>query len=136
MDADQLCRLLGKQLFGKILAVNEMVVTSIDGVQVLCRITATDTLDPDSRAEAVGYHCYRGLVTPETQFYLTTMRQGVQPARNCRIEMLFLKGTDVPSWTAPSAANAGFVQCMKVVFSSSAELPGASNGNYVSTYHE
>lgn len=39
--------------------------------QLLLRVGEVNTLSPAEQEEAVGYHCFRGLLTPDTQVYLT-----------------------------------------------------------------
>jgi len=46
---------------------------------------AADSLDAEAREEAVGYHCYRGLVTPETTFWLSQSRTGEALQRGLRV---------------------------------------------------
>ena len=76
VDAHSLARTLGKQLLGRVVAVNEVVTSQVSGTDWVIRITAADTLDHEARQEAIGYHCYRGRVTPETSFWLTESRRG------------------------------------------------------------
>ena len=76
VDADLLTKTLGKQLLGRVVAVNEVVTSRVSGADLVIRFTATDTLDHEARQEAIGYHCYRGRVTPETSFWLTKCRRG------------------------------------------------------------
>lgn len=70
MDAQQLSKLLSKQLFRRVVAVNELVLVSIDGLALVVRISSVNTLDEAGRDQALTYHCYRGLVTPDTEVYL------------------------------------------------------------------
>lgn len=70
IDAKALCRQLANQTFGRVLAVGETVPVSLDGVNVLVRITATNHLTEEEQADVVVYHCYRGLVTADTAVYL------------------------------------------------------------------
>ena len=71
-----LARTLGKQLLGRVIAVNEVVTSQVSGVDLVVRFMAADTLDHEARQEAISYHCYRGRVTPETSFWLTESRRG------------------------------------------------------------
>ena len=66
MDAVKLKQALAKQLFQRIVAVNELVLAAIDGVALVVRITEVNNLDESARQEAVSYHCYRGMVSPDT----------------------------------------------------------------------
>jgi len=70
VDAQQLSKLLSKQLFTRVVAVNELVLVSIDSLALVVRISSVNTLDEAARDEALTYHCYRGLVTPDTEVYL------------------------------------------------------------------
>jgi len=76
VDAAVLSNLLAKQLLGQVIAVNEGIVAEVSGAELLVKIRAADSLDAEAREEAVGYHCYRGLVTPETTFWLSQSRTG------------------------------------------------------------
>lgn len=62
---------LGKQLFRRVVAVNDLVLVQADGVSLIVRVAAVNNLDEAAREEALSYHCYRGLVTPDTLIYLT-----------------------------------------------------------------
>ena len=57
-------------------AVNELMLVPIDDVLLLVRVVDVNTLDEAAREEAVGYHCYRGLVTPETIIWLAAQGFG------------------------------------------------------------
>jgi hypothetical protein len=71
VDAQQLAQQLGKHLFRKVVAVNELVLVRVDGIDLIVRVAAVNSLDEAAREEAISYHCYRGLVTPDTAIYLT-----------------------------------------------------------------
>ncbi|BDA41357.1 probable cytochrome b5 type B at C-terminar half [Coccomyxa sp. Obi] len=71
VDAHQLGKLLSKQLFRRAVAVNELVLVHMEGFALVIRISSVNTLDEAARDEALSYHCYRGLVTPDTIIYLT-----------------------------------------------------------------
>lgn len=62
---------MAKQLFQRIVAVNELVLVHVDGVALIIRVTEVHNLDESARQEAVSYHCYRGTVTPDTIISLT-----------------------------------------------------------------
>ena len=66
MEAVKLKQALAKQLFQMIVAVNELVLVTVDGDALVVRITEVNNLDESARQEAVSYHCYRGMVTPDT----------------------------------------------------------------------
>ncbi len=86
VDAQSLTKLLGKQLFGRVVAVNELVLVHLDGLALVVRIANLNTLDEAARGEALSYHCYRGLVAPDTTLYLTEGKQMFprhSPASSC-----------------------------------------------------
>jgi len=66
VDAMKLRQALSKQLFQRIVAVNELVLVHMEEMALVVRITEVHNLDAMARHEAVSYHCYRGLVTPDT----------------------------------------------------------------------
>ena len=66
VDAVKLKQALAKQLFQRIVAVNELVLAAVDGMALVVRITEVNNLDESARQEAVSYHCYRGMVSPDT----------------------------------------------------------------------
>lgn len=66
VDATKLRQALSKQLFQRIVAASELVLVHIDGLAIIVRITEVHNLDEEARQEAISYHCYRGLVTPDT----------------------------------------------------------------------
>ncbi|KAI3433794.1 hypothetical protein D9Q98_003599 [Chlorella vulgaris] len=70
VDVRALTRELLRLCFRAVLAVNEVLVLAVGGRQLLLRITATNTLDAEAQDEGVAYHCYRGLLTQDTQIYL------------------------------------------------------------------
>jgi hypothetical protein len=43
--------------------------------QLALRVRACNTLDQDTVADTVGYHCYRGVITPETAMYIQLLVQ-------------------------------------------------------------
>ena len=74
VDATKLRQALSKQLFQRIIAASELVLVHIDGLAIIVRITEVHNLDEEARQEAVSYHCYRGLVTPDT--IITLIEEG------------------------------------------------------------
>lgn len=66
VDAIKLRQALSKQLCQRVVAVTELVLVHVEGLAVIVRITEVHSLDEEARQEAVSYHCYRGLVTPDT----------------------------------------------------------------------
>lgn len=77
VDGGRLRQALSKRLFGRVVAANELVMVHVDGLALLVRITEVNTLDEEAREEALSYHCFRGLVTPETILWVTD--GGAQP---------------------------------------------------------
>ena len=71
VDAGKLRQALSKQLFGRVVAANELVLVHVEGRALLVRITEVNSLDEEAREEALSYHCFRGLVTPETLIWIT-----------------------------------------------------------------
>ena len=71
IDAARLRQALAKQLFHRIVAVNELVLVHLDGLALVVRMTEVHNLDELARQEAVSYHCYRAMVTPDTVIDLT-----------------------------------------------------------------
>ncbi len=45
-------------------------------VQLVARITTVHSLDPQQRANTIGYHCYRGVYTPNTHMYVAMQPHG------------------------------------------------------------
>ena len=76
VDATKLRQALAKQLFQRTVAVSELVLVHVDGLAVVVRITEVHNLDEEARQEAVSYHCYRGLVTPDTVMSLIEEGEG------------------------------------------------------------
>ena len=74
VDAVELRRALAKQLFQRIVAVTELVLVHIDGLPIVVRVTEVHNLDEEARQEAVSYHCYRGMVMPDT--VITLIEEG------------------------------------------------------------
>lgn len=70
LDAGAVARELLRTHMGGMLAANQLVSLTLGGHCWLLRITETNTLDPDARANAIGYHCFRGRLAPGTRVYL------------------------------------------------------------------
>lgn len=49
----------------------QLIVLQHADVDLVLRVTCTDSLSPQEQEEALGYHCYRGLLAPGTAVYLT-----------------------------------------------------------------
>lgn len=75
VNAAALTSAFSKQYFGRVLAVNELIVIQLVHVPLLLRITSTNTLAEDEQEEAIGYHCYRGVLTPTTAIYLHALSE-------------------------------------------------------------
>mmetsp|Transcript_29493 Transcript_29493/g.75717 ORF Transcript_29493/g.75717 Transcript_29493/m.75717 type:complete len:467 (-) Transcript_29493:32-1432(-) len=71
VDGSQLESVLGRQLVGHILAVNQHIPVNCKGHNLIARVARTESMDAEGREAAVGYHCFRGNFTPETAFYLS-----------------------------------------------------------------
>lgn len=67
------------------LAVGEVVVLDVGGLDVRLRVSRTDVLSQDAREDAVGYHCFRGLLTPATRVYLRPQQQGGLELLRCPV---------------------------------------------------
>jgi hypothetical protein len=52
-------------------AADDVTTSASDEAQLVLRIRACNTLDEDAAADTVGYHCYRGIITPDTAMYTT-----------------------------------------------------------------
>ena len=71
IDAGRLRQALARQLFHRIVAVNELVLVHLDGLALVVRMTEVHNLEEQAQQEAVSYHCYRALVMPDTVIDLT-----------------------------------------------------------------
>lgn len=71
LDAAALEASAARQLLGQVVALGEAVVVPLAGGRVLLRVAATENLDPGTAAEAIGHHCFRGLVTLDTRIWLS-----------------------------------------------------------------
>lgn len=66
-----------KSYLGLIVAVNEACVfqgpapPSVGSADIVLRVRSCNTLEADEAAETVGYHCFRGVVAPQTTVYIT-----------------------------------------------------------------
>ena len=81
MDAGRLRQALSGRLFGRVVAANELVLVQVDGLALLVRVAEVNTLDEEAREAALSYHCFRGLVTPETALWVTA--DGGAQAQRC-----------------------------------------------------
>lgn len=70
LDARDLAARLGHICFHSVVAVNESVLLNVDGHELVLRVAVTNTLTAKEQADVIGYHCYRGRVTPDTAIYL------------------------------------------------------------------
>lgn len=80
LDAGQLAAQFSREYLGRVVAVNEACVLRHAGQQVLLRVSGTNTLEEAERAEAIGYHCFRGRVAPETRMYLCSPPESAAPS--------------------------------------------------------
>lgn len=82
IDATWLTKQFFNAYLGLILAVNEACVFPLpehvqgnsflsEDAEILLRMRNCNSLEEDAAAETVGYHCYRGLISPGTRVYLT-----------------------------------------------------------------
>ncbi|KAK9814395.1 hypothetical protein WJX72_005174 [[Myrmecia] bisecta] len=78
VDGGKLASRFQKQYLGHVLAVTQQLVLTHEGANLVIRVTGAHALDEEAREEAVGYHCFRGLLTPETQIFLTAKSPGDQ----------------------------------------------------------
>ncbi|KAL4437011.1 hypothetical protein ABPG75_004150 [Micractinium tetrahymenae] len=76
------------------------------GLKLLLRVTATNTLDAEAQEEQLGYHCYRGLLTPETQIFFHTPGQlaGSQQQQQQRQQQQREHASEAPPAAATPAA--------------------------------
>ncbi len=106
VDATKLRQALSKQLFQRIVAASELVLVHIDGLAIIVRITEVHNLDEEARQEAVSYHCYRGLVTPDTIISLVeegeTLIYPDSTLRNTTLHIT-LRRDDPASWRLPAS---------------------------------
>eukprot|EP00887_Chlorella_sp_A99_P005263 scaffold1.g5263.t1 len=72
LPAGELAQQFLREHLGAVVAANEACVLRRGGLRVVLRVAAADTLEPEEAEERIGYHCYRGLVTPDTRVYLTS----------------------------------------------------------------
>jgi hypothetical protein len=80
LDATHLAHRFARAYLGHVVSVNQACLFGIEqggggggGGELLLRVSACESLEEESRAEAVGYHCYRGLVTPETEVFVRAL---------------------------------------------------------------
>lgn len=58
---------LMRRWLGRYVAVNQLVPLQVQGLQLILRVASTHTLPVEEREEALGYHCFRGILTPTTE---------------------------------------------------------------------
>jgi hypothetical protein len=56
-----------------------LLLRSQEGVDLVARVTGTDTMSERERQEALGYHCYRGLLGPTTAVYWSAEQAEAPP---------------------------------------------------------
>ena len=69
-DARQVVAAFRRELQGRVLAVGQVAVIQLPGLALRLRVASADTLDATARDEAVTYHCFRGLLAPDTAIFL------------------------------------------------------------------
>jgi len=74
LDARAVVKALKQRCIGHVLAVGEVILITVAGHALRLRVAQTDTADAAARDELVAYHCYRGLLAPETDVYLHAMQ--------------------------------------------------------------
>lgn len=84
LDAGRLAEKFLKQCFRHIIAVNQSILVCVDGQEVVLRITTTNTLAAAEQEEAIGYHCYRGRLNPDTAVYLSVFSPATNPLPTAR----------------------------------------------------
>lgn len=55
---------------GRVLAVNEVATVSMGDEAFVMRVASAESLDAAERADAIGYHCFRGRLLPDTAVYM------------------------------------------------------------------
>lgn len=88
VDATKLARALLKAHTMRTLTVNQLVTLPVDDHVFVLRVCATNTLDAESRRETIGYHCFRGRLSPETVLYLRGSELPWANGRGSKVEVL------------------------------------------------
>lgn len=84
VDERRLAQALVKQHLGRVLAVGQLLVVQWQGADIVARISMTNTLDAAAQEEAVAYHCFRGLLVPDTAVLLDTAQPPAHSAAASR----------------------------------------------------
>ena len=74
LDARAVVKALKQRCIGHVLAVGEVILLTVAGHELRLRVAQTDTADAGARDELVAYHCFRGVLAPETDVYLHAMQ--------------------------------------------------------------
>ncbi|GAX75100.1 hypothetical protein CEUSTIGMA_g2544.t1 [Chlamydomonas eustigma] len=75
VDARELSSAFLRTYFGRVIAVNELLPIAYKGNTLVIRITSANVLGENEREEVVGYHSYRGVLSPSSTLYLSS-REG------------------------------------------------------------
>eukprot|EP00884_Botryococcus_braunii_P006095 jgi/Botrbrau1/15487/Bobra.43_2s0107.2 len=70
VDGREVERELMRCWLGRYITVNQLVPLQVHGLQLLVWVAATHTLPLEDREQTLGYHCFRGTLTPLTTVYL------------------------------------------------------------------
>ena len=70
LDSAAVVAALAARYTGHVLAAGQVLVLAVGGHDLRLRVAQADVLDASAREEAVGYHSYRGVLTPATAVYL------------------------------------------------------------------
>lgn len=73
VEAQQLVSLAGKAFFGELVSTNELFIVSHAGESIVLRVVEVNQLAPDDSDGDSGMtpHCFRGLVQPQTQIFIS-----------------------------------------------------------------
>ena len=66
LDAREVARELMRTHAGNMLSNGQLIPLTVCGCGLLLRVSGTNTLDAEAQSEAVGYHCFRGRLSPDT----------------------------------------------------------------------
>lgn len=69
---------------GRWVAVGERVVVTVGGAAVVLRVGRTRVLEAKEEAETVGHHCYRGMLTADTDVRVVEGGVGMEGERVVR----------------------------------------------------
>ena len=92
IDAQQLARRLVETHTGRMLAVHQQLVVSLNSCVLALRVCSADMLPRGERAEKIGYHSYRGRLVPDTEVFLRSADLPTGVAGANRGHILALQG--------------------------------------------